>query len=233
MSSIYVTCAGTSAANGIYDSVSGGYIHRDNPNYALAYVGSNWELQDVSYSPGIVLYSLNQVSVLSTSSWTASNGSAPAPKTYDYSIVANITSLDTLILSGAGEPTINDTYTWNPAKTVSLNTGSSYQISGYENGNYIVTYYTGSGVTGSVWQVYSVASFELYYSSNIPNTELPQGSFLYDMFYLGDTPGPTGALNTTTICGSTESSGANNYIYKNNNQNYILKSGSNFYIRKQ
>ena len=228
MSSIYLVCAGTTGANGVYDLVGGSYTNRANANYSIIQNGSTWELHDFSYSPGALLYTLNQISVISDSLWATSAGTSPPPKSYEYYLLGNgdpNTALQTLTVTGAGTSAVNGTYTWLEDITVHYSTGTSFSVSGYENSTYVITLYTGNGTTGSIWQIFDKASFQMYYSSSIPNTELPCGTYTWDMFSPGDSPAPAVTINTTNICTSFNT-------YRRNNQNYIRKSGNNFYIRK-
>lgn len=232
MSSIYLVCAGTTSANGVYDLAGGSYTNRADAYYGIIQNGSTWELYDFSYSPGVLLYTLNQISVISNSLWATSAGTSPPPKSYEYYLLGNgdpNTALQTLTVTGAGTSAVNGTYTWLEDITVSYNTGTSFSVGGYENSTYVITLYTGNGTTGSIWQIYDKPNFQLYYSSAIPSSELPAGSFTWDMFSPGSSPAPTSSIDTTNICNNT----LNTFnIYRRNNQNYIRKSGNNFYIRK-
>lgn len=236
MSSIYLVCAGTTSANGVYDLVGGSYTNRANASYNIIQNGSTWELYDSSYSPEVLLYTLNQVSVISDSLWVTSAGASPPPKSYQYYLLGNgdpPDALKTITVTGAGTSGANGTYTWSEDIPVNFGTGtSSFSVTGYQNSTYVITLYTGNGTTGSIWQIFDKASFQMYYSSSIPNTELPCGTYTWDMFSPGDSPAPTATIDTTNIC-TPIVIGTNTFnIYRNNNQNYILKSGNNFYIRK-
>lgn len=235
MSSIYLVCAGTTSANGVYDLVGGSYTNRANASYNIIQNGSTWELYDSSYSPGLLLYTLNQVSVISDSLWVTSAGASPPPKSYQYYLLGNgdpNTALQTLTVTGAGTSDVNGTYTWNNDINVNYNTAGNFSVKGYENSIYVITLYTGNSTVGNIWQIFHKPNFDMYYSSLIPDTELPCGTYTWDGFSVGDSPAPTATIDTTNIC-TPIVIGTNTFnIYRNNNQNYILKSGNNFYIRK-
>lgn len=235
MSSIYLVCAGSPSVNGIYDSTGSTYTNRTYNNYQITLNGSIWELYDFSYSPGALLYTLNQVSVISDSLWVTIGGASPPPKSYEYYLLGSgdpNTALQTLTVSGAGTSAVNGTYTWSEDITVHYSTGTSFSVNGYQNSTYIITLYTGNGTTGSIWQIFDKPNFQMYYSSSIPNTELPCGTYTWDVFSPGDSPAPTATIDTTNICNPIVIGTDIFNIFRRNNQNYIRKSGNNFYIRK-
>lgn len=233
MSSIYVVCAGTSAANGIYDPIiPGGYQNRTNSNYVLMSVGSTWELQDISPNPDSVLYVLNQVSVISNTGWSVSTGSSPAPKTYEY--VAATAEFGTLLISGAGSSDVNGTYTYGSSVNVNYSTGAGQNIPAYlhSSGTYVIT--TFNSPNGS-WNIWSRPSFggTPYYSSNIPSGEgVPIGSFTYAFFDQGIEPAPSSALSSSISCNNTTTNASNFFIGRTNNNSRIVRGADNkFYIR--
>lgn len=83
MSNIYISCAGTSGANGIYTPIVGGYENSSNTDYTLTTNGSYWELIDNANSTPPVLYRLYQNPIsdpVSLTEWEVITGESPAPK---------------------------------------------------------------------------------------------------------------------------------------------------------
>lgn len=232
MSKIYVACGGTTQdyssyptmdPDGIYDIVVGGYDRIDDANYILRTNGSYWELRYNS----LVLYQLYQEEMgdpISSTNWTAVNGSSPVVKTFEY-VSTDTIIFDKIILTGAGTTAVNGTYTWNNAVTVGYNTGDGTVVSGYlhSSGTYIIR------IVNNVWEVRLVYNDDSIYESSLPDTEPPIGSFTQG-FGSGDLPAPSSSHDTSLLCGSVSQS--NFFIRRSSDQNFIDFRNSTAYIRK-
>jgi hypothetical protein len=259
MSSIYVVCAGSSSVNGIYDQATfmGGfytYDQRGTGTYSIIFNGDTnlWEIvENSSGQPALYSLSLLYTQLPITNdigSWVVeTNGVSPGPQTYNFTYDGNTSlnnKLTQITLTGAGTSAINGVYTYSESVTVSFSTGQvqSYGVPGYSNGLYIITPYTDNTNVGSFWQIYSVANFEPYYTSNIPADEFPINScFSTDIFYLGEGAAPCcGGFNAICDAGGGTTGGTTGeivdtspyftgkYVYTNNNTHYIRYNNQSY-----
>lgn len=255
MSSIYVVCAGSSAVNGVYDAIVGGYENQSNNNYKIRLTGSIWEIYSLApFQPeetATVYYTLTGVypePPYSTTGWVAVNGSStPAPKTYDYGNVSNYVyqppaSLNqaTITITGAGTAEINGSYSYSNSILVHYSTGTSFSVAGYTNGSYIITPYYEAGSAGGAWAIRSIPSFTLFYESELTADMPPIGYFSENIFI--DSTIPCATLNTNSLCAGGDTGGTTGgsettpfltgkYVYTEDNIHYIRLANNQPYVR--
>lgn len=193
--------------------------------------------------------------------WQIANASAALYYSYDYygmpldelwwkvspngpSIVTTSLPGSNITLSGAGTSNVNGTYTWNSHILINYSTNSTTYTMGYlhSNGMYVIA------VDGTqTWSILDVASGGKYYSSTIPYTQIPTGSFTHDGFFdLGTQPAPTASYSSANLCtigtdpGLTTGGGGitettpfltGKYIYTKDNVNYVRGYNNQPYVR--
>jgi hypothetical protein len=117
---------------------------------------------------------------------------------YGASIVTTSLPGSTITLTGAGTAGVNGTYTWNSHILVNYSTNSSTYSMGYlhSDGTYVIA------VDGTqTWSVLNVANGSKYYSSAIPYSQIPTGSFTHDGFFdLGTQPAPSSSYSSANLC---------------------------------
>ena len=233
--SIYVNCAGSYNANGVYyfnlTGPSTGWF--DGPNgFEIVYDTDRWILQDaVDQYYALITENATDAGAVSdgtNNNWiTLGGGESPAPKSYYYSNgICGVLEVSNAV-DGNGPYQLFYTNGSPPAPYYVSNIDSDYTLE-------IITYEQDAGIDYAIWMFGHIVNGD---NENLGMLTVIDGEPPIGQFTSGSPPTVSATVGWGSGCdfldcdSITTPSGSGFFVYKHNNEFKIQKSGNSFFIR--